>query len=130
MRSDRTGIVCSIMSPVLTFCLSLLLLAGSCVAPPEPAAPKEPWSVRITTSGGFGGIGRGNLSLTSDGKFKYEEPSRPEVRKGCEGRWSGGQLESISDAVAKSQPDQWNRPGLDIAAPDAFGYKLELRTGS
>lgn len=118
------------MSPLLTLCLSLLVLVGSCAAPSGPAPQKGPWSVQLNTSGGFVGIGRGNLTVNSDGKFKYEEPSRPEARKGCEGKWSGRQLESISDAVAKSQPDLWNKPGLDIAAPDAFGYKLELRTGS
>ena len=68
--------------------------------------------------------------MSSDGKFTYGEPSRPEVRKGCEGTWSGRELEPIADAVARSQPDRWNQADLDIAAPDAFGYKLELRTGS
>ncbi len=39
------------------------------------------------------------------------------------------QLQPISEAVAKLDPKGWNKPSLNVAAADAFGYKLEFTTG-
>jgi hypothetical protein len=103
----------------------MLLLSGACGS--QRATPKTPWSLQFTTAGGFAGIGRGNLAVDSEGKFNYSERSAQNVRKGCESKFTSRQLQPIADAVAKSQPQQWNKPGLKVAAPDAFGYKLELR---
>ncbi len=36
----------------------------------------------------------------------------------------------MSDAVAKLDRKGWNVAGLNVAAPDAFSYKLEFRTGT
>ena len=106
-----------------------MILAGSCGT--SPAKQKATWSLQLTTSGGFAGIGNGNLSVDSEGRFKYESPARPaDVHKGCEGKLTNDQVQLISDAVEKSDPEHWNRPELNVAAPDAFGYKLELRAGS
>jgi len=118
------------MSPFATTFLSLLLIfSGSCGM--EPVTQKGPWSLKLTTSGGFAGVGAGNLSVDSDGKFEYQEPMSPQqVRKGCKGTLYPKQLKPLSDAVAQSNPREWNRPDLNIAAPDAFGYKLEVRIGS
>ena len=118
------------MPNVLASLLTLaLLLSGSCGA--QPSASNNKWSLTLTTSGGFAGIGTGNLSADSDGNFKYDAPSPPRgVHKGCSGKLSAQQLRPISDAVTRANPKDWNRPDLKVAAPDAFGYKLELRTGS
>jgi len=104
----------------------LLLLSGPCGR--QTTTPKSPWSLELTTSGGFAGIGRGNLSVDSEGKFNYYGRSAQKVRQGCESKFTPKQLQPIKDAVAKSHPREWNKPGLNIAAPDAFGYKLELQT--
>ena len=106
----------------------LLILSGSCG--PEPVTQKGPWSLKLTTSGGFAGVGMGNLTVDSEGKFEYEEPTSPQVRKGVKGTLDPKQLQPLLDAVAQSKPKEWNRPDLNVAAPDAFGYKLELRMGS
>lgn len=112
----------------ISFLSLLLILSGSCG--PELVTQKGPWSLKLTTSGGFAGIGTGNLSVDSDGKFDYQEPVSPQqVRKGCKGTLRPKQLQPISDAVASSDPKEWNRADLNVAAPDAFGYKLELRMG-
>ena len=112
----------------ISFLSLLLILSGSCG--PELVTQKGPWSLKLTTSGGFAGIGTGNLSVNSEGNFTYEEPSPPQIRKGCTSKLTPKQLQPISDAVAQSDPKEWNRLDLNIAAPDAFGYKLELRMGS
>jgi len=52
------------------------------------------------------------------------------VRKGCTGKLSQERLAPINAAVAGSNPKGWNQPGLNVAAPDAFGYKLELWMGA
>src|SRR6185436_1790075 len=113
----------------ILFLTLLLVLSGSCGI--EPVPQKGPWSLKLTTSGGFAGVGTGNLSVDSAGKFSYEEPMSPQqVRKGCKGTLYNRQLQPLLDAVAQSNPKEWNRPDLNVAAPDAFNYKLEVRMGS
>jgi hypothetical protein len=117
----------------LVTCLTFfLLLAGSC-SQQSPSAAKTiqaPWSLQLTTSGGFVGRGRGNISVNSEGKFNCSQTNRQDVRKGVEGGLHSTVFKPISDAVAELNPKEWNKPGLNVAAPDAFGYKLELKTGT
>ena len=108
-----------------------MLLAGSC-SKQLAAASKTfdgPFSLQLTTSGGFAGVGRGNISV-SGGKFGCSQTSQQNVRKGVEGTLNARQQQPIIDALAQVNPKDWTKPGLDVAAPDAFGYKLELQMGS
>ena len=117
----------------LVTCLTvLLLMAGSC-SQQSPSASKTiqaPWSLQLTTSGGFVGRGRGNISVNSEGKFKCSQTNREDVRNGVEGGLHSTVFKPISDAVAQLNPKEWSKPGLNVASPDAFGYKLELKTGT
>jgi hypothetical protein len=106
----------------------LLLLAGSCSSTPR-AAQKGPWSLELKTSGGFIGIGKGNIAVDSERKCLYSETHRNQVKNSVEGTLYPRQFQPISEAVAQLDPKGWNQPGLNVAAPDAFGYKLEFRTG-
>jgi len=111
------------------FLTLLLVLSGSCGI--EPVTQKGPWALKLTTSGGFAGVGTGNLSVDSEGKYKYQEPtSSQDVRKGCESTFRPKQMQTLRDAVSQAAPKGWSRPDLNVAAPDAFGYKLELRMGA
>jgi hypothetical protein len=113
----------------ILFLTLLLMLSGSCGI--DPVIQKGPWSLKLTTSGGFAGVGTGNITVDSEGKFEYEEPvSTQQVRKGCTGTLYSKQLQPLLDVVAQSDPKEWNRRDLNVAAPDAFGYKLELRMGA
>jgi len=120
------------MPGFLVTCLTLLLLlAGSCSK--QSAAPntvQRSWSLQLTTSGGFAGLGRGNISVNSEGKYSCSQRTPQEVRKGVVGGLNSTEFKPISDAVAQLDPKEWNKPGLNVAAPDAFGYKLELKTGT
>jgi hypothetical protein len=118
------------MSHFTTLFLTLLLiLSGSCGV--DPVIQKGPWSLKLTTSGGFAGVGTGNISVDSEGKYRYQEPSSPQqVRKGCDSTFKPKELQGLSDAVSQADPKGWNLPDLNVAAPDAFGYKLELRIGT
>jgi len=115
----------ALMISGLTF---LLLLAGSCSIK-STAVQKGPWSLDFRTSGGFIGVGKGSISVDSEGKFACSSNNRGEVVKGATGVLNPPQLQPISDAVAKLDRKGWNIPGLNVAAPDAFGYKLTFRTG-
>ena len=107
----------------------LLLLAGSCSnkpAAPPPTIQSGPWSIDYKTSGGFVGVGKGSISLDSEGKFACSSNNRGEAVKGATGNLNPRQLQPISDAVAKLDRKGWNIPGLNVAAPDAFSYNLEF----
>ncbi len=114
---------------IISLLTLLLMLSGSCGI--EPAVQKGPWSLNLTTSGGFAGVGTGNISVDSEGKVAYESAvPQNRVRKGCTGLLYKERFDPINDAVLRSNPKEWNQPDLNVAAPDAFGYKLELRIGS
>jgi hypothetical protein len=117
----------------ISFSMCLLLLAGSCsnTLSPQNSSPiqKGPWSIDFKTSGGFGGIGKGNIAIDSDGKCTYSQAVDRQTKKGVTGTLYQRQLQPLTEAVARLDPNGWNKPGLNVAAPDAFGYNLELRTG-
>ena len=113
----------------IIFLTLLLVLSGACGI--DPVTQKGPWSLKLNTSGGFAGVGTGNLSVDSKGQMTYESPLTPDrIRKGCNGTLYKERFDPINDAVARTSPKEWNDPGLNVAAPDAFGYKLELQIGS
>lgn len=117
------------MSHFTILLLSLfLILSESCGV--EPVMQKGPWSLKLTTSGGFAGVGTGNLAVDSEGKYRYQEPGPQDVRKGCESTFLPKQMQALSDAVSQADPKGWSNSELNVAAPDAFGYKLELRIGT
>lgn len=114
----------------------LLLLAGSCSnasstqsSNTSTSAQTEPWSLELKTFGGFVGVGRGNIAVNSEGKCTYSENNRDQVKSPLTGTLNPRQLQPIKEAVARLDPKGWNKPGLNVSAADAFGYKLEFRTG-
>ena len=122
--------------PISTL-IFLLLLVGSCSShssdlnhSSQSRNAKTSWSLDLKTSGGFVGVGRGNLSVSHDGRFACSHADREQVKKGASGTLNPGQLKPISDAVAQLDPKGWNKVGLNVAAADAFAYKLEYRAGT
>ena len=113
------------------------------VSKPAPVSDKMPWSIDFKTSGGFVGIGKGNMTVDSDGKYKCSHASkdqpvpsvegtanaRQQVVSSVEGTFYPRHLQPISEAVAQLDPKGWNKPGLNVSAADAFGYRLEFRSG-
>jgi hypothetical protein len=118
----------SVPSTLLSL-IAVTVLSIACT-PTQPVNASS-WSVQIKTSGGFVGIGKGNISIASDGKFKYEPPHAPDKpARPCEARLSSEELRTVSEAINQSKPEGWNLPGLNAAAPDAFAYELELHQGN
>jgi hypothetical protein len=117
---------------LISISMFLLLLAGSCATTSPPISPiiqKGPWALDFKTSGGFIGVGKGNIAIDSEGKCSYSEIKDRQTKGGVTGTLYPRQLQPISDAVARLDPSGWNAAKLNVAAPDAFGYRLELRTG-
>lgn len=84
----------------------------------------------MRTSAGFVGVGKGNIAINSDGRFKYEPPHIPDRQTSpCEGRLSAEELKTVGEAIGKGKPEGWKLPGLNVPAPDAFQYELELHRG-
>ena len=105
--------------------LALTTFAPAC-SHSQPADISS-WSVQIKTSGGFIGIGRGNVLVRSDGKMTYVKAAVPgKTGPPCEGKLSSEEVRAINEAVRQSKPDQWKISGPNVAAPDAYGYELEL----
>jgi hypothetical protein len=119
---------------LISLIVATLLYPGCSHSPStDDSQPAEDslWSVQLHTSGGFGGIGNGDLLVTSEGKITYEPPRMPgKPARSCKETISGEQLEVLRNAVSQSKPGGWNLPGLAMAAPDAFGYELELHRGN
>jgi len=106
---------------------ALLALVPSCS---RPGADNQPaWSVQLKITGGFTGRGNGSLRLAADGAYLYEPPAIPNSgRKPCDGKLTAEELTPVTRAINHVQPKNWNLAKLKVAAPDAFGYELELRS--
>jgi hypothetical protein len=110
--------------------LTLTLLSGCSQAKPtESGSDIASWTVQIRTGGGFIGIGKGNVTVLSNGKVVSTRPDRSgEPGRPCEGELAADELRIVNEAVRRTKPGAWKIEGLNVAAPDAFGYVLELQT--
>lgn len=67
------------------------------------AAPVPPWTVEITTSGGFGGGGFGSIAVASDGSMTVTS----QAKKPCTYRLTPSELERIQGLVLSAKADYW-----------------------
>ena len=113
----------------LTLFSLLMISVSSLACSSNPATQMSAWSVTLTTSGGFTGRGIGNILITSDGKINYKPASTSDkTTQPCEGQLSDEELRVITETVNQSKSSTWAHTDLGAAAPDAFGYELELHT--
>ena len=65
-------------------------LMSACASIPTPRAKTteiEPWTVQIKTSGGFAGVGNGDVSVSSDGTAVVTKPvARGATAAPCKGQ--------------------------------------------
>lgn len=93
-------------------------------------SPSAVWTVAVSTSGGLIGVGRGGIAAESTGTFIVSAPTRPGRPVGAtKTAFSTAEMRRIAAAVRDCRPAGWTSPRLKQAAPDAFGYVLELRRG-
>lgn len=96
-----------------------LLVVMACTA----AAPREPWSVEVTTSGGLTGRGLGSWKISSDGTI--------EVRRMdgnvCTLSASDAQLRAIGRLLAEARPERWKESYVpENSCCDRIEYSLEV----
>jgi hypothetical protein len=114
------------LSAKLLYSIAAAMLLFAC--PQAQSGNAANWSVQIKTSGGFTGAGNGNVVITADGKIRYDPPKLPgRASHTCEEGLAREELRAVNNAVNQSRPAGWQIAGLDVAAPDAFRYTLELR---
>ncbi|MEO8036110.1 MAG: hypothetical protein ABI837_16865 [Acidobacteriota bacterium] len=94
------------------------------IVPPKPVTQRPVWSVRLLTTGGFGGTGKGRISLGSDG--------RVEAISDCAAPLSEEARRAIGDAVSAAHPQSWKSTYAlrDWSGmTDQFRYSLSLSVG-
>ena len=95
----------ALITVVIAALASSALIAGQ--APPPEASLSVPdgdgaWTIRITTSGGFTGRGRGNVTLTSQGNLTCLQTLRP-----CDNKLVDDKLRPIAQLVSSFDPSKW-----------------------
>jgi hypothetical protein len=97
--------------------------------PAPPTAKTDSWTVDVRTSGGFDGIGRGTVTISSDGKVAVDMPIRPgEKPRRCESKLSASDLAALRAATDGAAPSEWAGRTIGFAAADAITYTLELKS--
>jgi hypothetical protein len=105
----------------------LLVLTASPSCDKKQAAQTDNWSIRLETSGGFAGRGNGNVDINSEGKISFEKPKTPVGQSTpCTGKLAAEDLKQLRTLVSNAKVAGWQGTGINVAAPDAFGYKLTL----
>jgi hypothetical protein len=71
---------------------------------PPPAVPdgNGAWTIRISTSGGFTGRGRGGVTLTSQGDLTCLQTSHP-----CENKLVADRLRPVAQLISSLDPSKW-----------------------
>jgi hypothetical protein len=110
-------------------CLTALISFAILAATPARADARTSWTVSVHTSGGFAAIGRGTVTVSSNGRVVVETAApRGQAPKRCVLRAAPEDLAAIRDAVTRAQTAAWAGKTFGAAAPDAMTYKLELQS--
>lgn len=71
--------------------------------PPEPPAGNDAWTLQISYTGGFTGLGAGTVTIVSDGTMTCERP------KPCVAALAGPQLQRLTTMLASILETAWIR---------------------
>jgi len=112
-----------ILAPTIVFAIWFcpLVVAQNLVTGGEEATLPVPdgdgaWSMRITTSGGFDGRGKGNLTLTSIGELVCSLPGRP-----CGGaKVSVSALQPLTQLLVSADTSKWVQPANLMLCMDCY----------
>ena len=129
------------MQLLATILLSIILAgAPSCANDPPPRSSPEqltidPWTIRITTSGGFGGLAEGGWIIDSQGnvaagrELEAHEPHY-KYRHSCKGKLSEADLRKVTQLVSSAKPSGWSARYVNPQRPygyaDGVGILFEL----
>ena len=99
----------------------ILMMMLSCAA--SSSAPKEPWRVSVTSSGGVAGRGAGSFAINSDGEISV----RTMMGRSCTLRASDADLQRFRELLANARPETWDASYVpENSCCDRFEYELTL----
>jgi hypothetical protein len=110
-------------------CLTALISFAILAATPQAAEARTSWTVTIHTSGGFAAIGRGTVTVSSNGRVIVETAvARGQAPKRCVLRAAPEDLAAIRTAAANAQAATWTGKTFGSAAADAMTYDFTLQS--
>src|SRR5262245_61922767 len=87
----------------------------------------DTWSVKVETSGGFTGRGRGSLAVSSDGKAALTPLTGGQAR---ETKLSADDVRKLTMAVKQARPAGWMPRYKATNVADGITYNLTLKVGA
>jgi hypothetical protein len=101
--------------------IAMMLLMSSCAA--SGRAPAEPWSVRVTSSGGIAGRGAGTFAIDSDGGIAVTTMTG----KSCTFRATDDEMRRFRELLSNAHPESWSESYIPKeSCCDRFEYELTL----
>jgi hypothetical protein len=94
--------------------------------PVELPEGRDAWALQIVTRGGIAGRGRGDVTVTSDGRVTCAPATAP-----CALKQAGDPFPSLSRLVAAAKPSKWKNPATG-ACNDCYLtlFVLQRRAGN
>lgn len=104
----------------LSFIATMMLMLSCAVS---RTTPVEPWSIQVTSSGGFAGRGAGSYAIDSTGEVAVTSMSG----KSCAFRATDEEMRRFRELLANARPETWS-PSYIPKDPccDRFEYALTL----
>lgn len=122
LRLARTKLMTIFFGVFMKFAASLLavlFLVGACFAQENKTVQQPDWVLTVTTSGGFGGAGKGNFRVTSRGDV-YRLESTPKDLVGCNGNGTGGFSSDEISTIAPLDDELFNSLTMAIDSLPSF----------
>ena len=101
--------------------MTTMMLMLSCAA--SSSAPREPWSIAVTSSGGLAGRGAGSYSIDSAGEVAVTSMSG----KSCTFRATDAELARFRELLTNAQPERWKDSYVpEESCCDRFQYEMTI----
>ncbi len=101
--------------------IATMMLMLSCAA--STTAPVEPWSIRVTSSGGFAGRGAGTYAIDSTGEVAVTTMNG----RSCAFRATDEEMRRFRELLKDARPETWSASYIPKdPCCDRFEYELAL----
>ncbi|HYC62689.1 MAG TPA: hypothetical protein VEK79_24275 [Thermoanaerobaculia bacterium] len=100
--------------------MATMIMMMSCAA---SQSADEPWSIAVTSSGGFAGKGAGSYTIKSDGEITVTTMAG----KSCTFRATEEEMTRFRDLLANAKPDTWAGHYVpEDSCCDRFEYEMTI----
>lgn len=105
-----------------TLILAVILAFRSSVSAQDPPGGNGAWVLDLVTSGGFNGMGIGQVSVNSSGMLACASSHHK-----CPARLTDAALKSLADKVKAASAVRWDFVAVGGLCSDCVAVRLELR---